>query len=313
VQAPPAISYTSRRVGSVSRVADLLHDVNGDAFVGSGAGAKMVYDGIAFGGNDRIRGGDGHDNLHGGVGDDLVNGDSGGDTTFGDDGADVLWGGRGNPDPGADPTDRGVNDSYVDHTFGGRGATTGPSVGPNGNSGSDVMDWRPRGSYAPGTGCTTNPWPQTFGTGVTVDPCSWFEMTDTHDADPANNQHHQGVDWQYGGWDRDVMQADQANEGPNTGDRLLDWGGAYNLYTHCNPSYGGYNDVREFSPAMQTFLEKWAYGVGAGQVANDVTTTNTSAFVELALTYQKDIKAHGSGPAFPSTPGHFDDPNACAD
>ncbi|HEY3004410.1 MAG TPA: calcium-binding protein, partial [Kribbellaceae bacterium] len=236
---PPAITYTSRRAGSVSRVTDQLHDVQGDAFVGSGAASPMPYDGIAFGGNDRIRGGTGHDDLHAGVGDDLVNGDSGGDTAFGDDGADVIWGGKGcdqavdtaagSPDcylGGVfDPAARGTDDRMLDYLFGGKGATSGPSVGPNGNLGSDVMDWRPRGTYTPGTGCTTNPWPVTTGSGknaTTIDPCSWFEMTDITDADDTNNQHHQGIDWLYGGWDRDILQGDVADNGPNPGDRLLD-------------------------------------------------------------------------------------------
>jgi hypothetical protein len=63
---------------------------------------------------------------------------------------------------------------------------------------------------------------------------------------------------------------------------------------------------------MQDFLQRWAGSLGAGQVAADVTTAGTSAYDELALVYQSDLQAHGSGPAFPSTPGHFDDPNACA-
>ncbi len=329
VTQPPAVSYTSRIAGSVSRVADLLHDVQGDAFVGSGAGSPMPYDGIAFGGDDRLRGGTGHDNLHGGVGDDLANGDSGGDTVFGDDGADVLWGGKGcdqavdtaasAPDcyPGGtfDPAARGTDDRFVDYIFGGKGATSGPSVGPNGSLGSDILDWRPRGTFVPGTGCTTNPWPQTVGGGrnaPTIDPCSWFEMTDINDADDTNNQHHQGIDWQYGGWDRDVLQGDVADNGPNAGDRLLDWSGAYNLYTHCNPAYGGFNDVRQFSPDMQNFLQRLAYGVGAGQTLDDVLAGGTSAFIELALVYPSDNIAHGTGTAFPGTPGHFDSPNACA-
>ena len=47
-------------------------------------------------------------------------------------------------------------------------------------------------------------------------------MTDRADddaADPAtlaNNQHHQGVDWVYGGWDRDAMQGDLSDNGPHT-------------------------------------------------------------------------------------------------
>ena len=37
----------------------------------------------------------------------------------------------------------------------------------------------------------------------------------------ANNQHHQGIDWIYGGWDRDVLQGEQSANGPNLGDRLI--------------------------------------------------------------------------------------------
>jgi hypothetical protein len=102
-----------------------------------------------------------------------------------------------------------------------------------------------------------------------------------------------------------------ADNGPNAGDRLLDWNGTYNLYSHCNAAYGGYNDVRQHSPDMQTFLQKWAYSTGAGQGSGDVTTSGTSAFDELALAYPGSDNAHASGAAFPSTPGHFDDPNAC--
>ncbi|WP_232828722.1 hypothetical protein [Kribbella monticola] len=145
----------------------------------------------------------------------------------------------------------------------------------------------------------------------------WFQLTGKADdtADPAtlaNNQHHQGTDWIYGGWDRDVMQADVAENGPNPGDRLLDWNGAYNLYTHCNPAYGGFNDVRQHSPAMQNFLQSLAWGTGAGRAATDVTTSGTSAYRELALTYNTD-HGHGTGSAYPGTPGHFDDPVACND
>ncbi|MEV6876180.1 calcium-binding protein [Amycolatopsis sp. NPDC051128] len=313
----PQIHYEGFLAGSVARQVDLQHDVNGDAFAAPGNAPAMPHRGDLEGGADRIRGGDDHDSIHGGFGDDLANGDSGGDIVFGDDGADLLWGGKGGTDP-ANPDDRGVNDSLVDYVNGGKGATSGPSVDPDtGALGSDIIDWRPRGTYGtPGqTTCTANPWPQTFGDGknaTTVDPCTWFELTNLDNADVADNQHHQGIDWIYGGWDRDVLQADVADNGPNLGDRLLDWAGAYNLYTHCNAAYGGYNDVRQFSPMQQDFLQRWAYSLGAGQAAGDVTTAGTSAFDELALVYQADLQAHGSGQAYPATPGHFDNPNACA-
>jgi hypothetical protein len=147
---------------------------------------------------------------------------------------------------------------------------------------------------------------------TTIDPCSWFEMTDITTSATSTYQHHQGIDWQYGGWDRDILQGDAADNGPNEGDRLLDWNGAYNLYTHCNAAYGGFNDVRQHSPQWQDFLQRWVFSQGAGQAQSDAVTDGTSAFVELALVYPGKDNDHGSGSAYPSTPGHFDNPNACA-
>ena len=73
-----------------------------------------------------------------------------------------------------------------------------------------------------------------------------------------------GVDWVHGGWDRDVMQGDLSNNGPNNGDRLIDWNGVDNPWSHCNAAYGGFTDVRAPAPAVQDFLEKWGTGNGAG-------------------------------------------------
>lgn len=319
LNSPPAESWTGLRPGTYDRRTDLLHDVDGDHFVGSSTSAAMPHAGLTEGGDDRIRGGTGQDSIHAGWGDDLANGDSGGDVVFGDDGADVLWGGQGcdqvldvaTPDcltDGAfDVTARGTDDRFVDHLYGGTGGTSASSAQV---SGSDILDWRPRGTFAT---CTPNQWPATVGK-QTVDPCSWFVMTNTDDdtADPAtllNNQHHGGTDWMYGGWDRDVMQGDVSGNGPNPGDRMIDWNGAYNLYTACNSAYGGFNNVRQHSPGMEAFLQGLAYGDGAGQQQADVTTSGTSAYRELALAYPGETE-HSSGKAYPTTPGHFDTP-AC--
>jgi Ca2+-binding RTX toxin-like protein len=318
---PPKESYVGFAQGAYHRYVDLLHDIDGDQFVGAANSGPMPHAGLTEGGNDRIRGGTGADNIHAGFGDDLANGDSGGDVVFGDDGADVMWGGQGcdkvldaaTPDclkNGVfDPTSRGTNDRFVDHLFGGTGGTS--PVSKKGDIGSDIMDWRPRGTYAD---CTPQSFPVTDNVNVTHDPCAWFEMTGTDDdtSDPAtllNNQHHQGTDWMYGGWDRDIMQGDVAQNGPNPGDRLLDWTGAYNLYTHCNSAYGGFNDVRQHSPDMQTFLQQLTWGDGAGRSSTDSSTSGLSAFRELAFVYPSDDNDHGSGSAYPSTPGHFDVPS----
>jgi Ca2+-binding RTX toxin-like protein len=313
----PQESFTGFRRGLYDRRVDLLHDVDGDQWIGASTDPAMPHDGITTGGRDKIRGGPDADNIHGGYGDDLANGDSGGDRVFGDDGEDVLWGGKGcdpvldaaNPEcltaAGVfDPAARGANDRFVDHVFGGVGES---DPAEQDVAGSDILDFNPRGSY-PG-GCATGRWPTTTGSGknaVTVDPCEWFEMTDKDDADPTNNQHHHGTDWLYGGWDRDVMQGNVTANGPNPGDRLIDWTGAYNLYTHCNASYGGYNDIRLLAPDLFDFLTGLAWADGAGRSPSDVLTPGTSAYRELAFTYTEDFKEHGNGKAYPTTPGHFE-------
>jgi hypothetical protein len=143
-----------------------------------------------------------------------------------------------------------------------------------------------------------------------VDPCLWFELTGLDNDDETNNNHHQGVDWIYGGWDRDVMQGDVTANGPNGGDRLIDWNGSYNLFTHCNAGYGGFNDIRGHSPAMQDFLQQLAFAGSAGRSLADLTSPGTSAFREVAIVYPPDNGQHGSGQAYPDTPGHFDE-TAC--
>ncbi|GAA1689421.1 hypothetical protein GCM10009745_38180 [Kribbella yunnanensis] len=321
---PPAETYVGFRRASYDRRVDLEHDVDGDQWIGASTAVEMPHDGITVGGRDRLRGGSGADNIHAGYGDDLANGDAGGDQVFGADGEDVLWGGKGcdpvldaaTPDcqkNGAfDPDARGTNDRFIDHIFGGVGES---DAAKRDVLGSDLLDFNPRGAF-PGN-CAPGDWPVTTNN-VTVDPCLWFQLTGKDDdtADPAslaNNSHHQGTDWIYGGWDRDVLQADVAENGPNPGDRLIDWNGAYNLFTHCNAAYGGFNDVRQHSPAMNDYLTLLAWGSGAGRSATDVTTAGTSAYRELAFAYNPDYNGHAVGPAYPTTPGHFDDPVACAD
>jgi Ca2+-binding RTX toxin-like protein len=321
LNSPPKETFTAFPRGAYDRRVDLLHDVDGDQWIGTSTDPAMPHNGMDEGGRDLIRGGSGDDAIHAGFGDDVANGDSGGDDLFGGDGEDVLWGGQG-CDAGLDaatpdclaggvftPSSRGTDDRFVDHLFGGAGES---DVSKQDVLGSDLLDVRPRGSYTPGGGCTLGAWPLTTGTGrnaVTVDPCLWFEMAGLADADPSNDNHHQGTDWIYGGWDRDVLQGDVSANGPNPGDRLIDWNGAYNLFTHCNSAYGGFNDVRQHSPAMQDFLQQLAWTSSAGRPGTDVTTAGTSAFRELAMVHPGET-AHGAGSAYPGTPGHFDE-TAC--
>ena len=327
---PPQETFTSLRPGSLDRRVDLLRDVAAHASLTgttsefatdemASPGDKVGATGLAAttdantGAGDRIRGGSGHDSIHGGFDRDLINGDSGGDYLFGGRGSDVIWGGKGcDTGPGSedactgtDLSERGADDRFVDHLVGGYGG-----LNTDGTGLPELLDFRPRGSTAtPGTTCSSSL--ESVSSGgkknvTTVDPCAWFEMTDTEDADPVSErQHHQGTDWIYGGWGRDVMEGDVAGNGPNPGDRLIDWTGTYNLYNHCNAAYGGFNDVRQFSPGMQDFLQKWAYGLGAGPTLSAVTSSSGSGFGELGLVYNSDVNAN-SGSAYPATPGHFE-------
>ncbi|MFN2539359.1 MAG: hypothetical protein ABR549_14590 [Mycobacteriales bacterium] len=263
-------------------------------------GGTLLHPGMTEGGIDYMSGGRGHDSMHGEFNDDVMNGDSGGDYVFGDDGGDALWGGKGSDNPatpnalqentGPNAAQGITRNNLIDMVFGGYG---GSAASPGGEitGGSDIIDWRPR----PG-----------------VDPASWLAIThtdnDTNDpASTLDNQHHQGLDWIYGGWDRDVMQGDVGKNGPDFGDRLLDWVGAFNLYSRCNASYGDDGDVRQLSPDAQLFIQNLAYGSGVGTSLSDVQTPTSSAGREMALVYQNDIKAN-NGKAYPTTPGHFDNP-----
>jgi Ca2+-binding RTX toxin-like protein len=282
---PMFVTYTAFRPDELHRFVDLKIDGDGDM---DGDGNPIEKPGETVGGPDYMRGGNDHDAMHGAFGDDVMNGDSFGDILYGDDGADAMWGGRGNPDP-ANPDLRGKNDEWVDYLFGGHGGD--PKVGQGVvTGGADVLDYRPR----PGQ-----------------DPAIWFEATNTDAGHPGipDNQHNHGVDWIYGGWDRDILQSNIGKNGPDGGDRLFDWAGAYNLYTHCYASYGGDNDVRAQSPIAFTLMEKWAYGTGAGTSLADVQSSKSSAFRELALVYHTDV-AENTGKAYPTTPGHFEQP-AC--
>lgn len=256
-------------------------------------GSVLEKNGHEVGGADRMRGGPGHDSLHGGEGADLMNGDSGGDYAYGDDGADVMWGGRGDPTVGSPDlpgrNDPGEDGEWIDVLFGGHGQSAA-------EAGADVLDYQPR----PGT-----------------DPAVWQTMVAAYaDTAPENagaetRQHHHGTDWLYGGWDRDVLQADVSANGPNDGDKLLDWNGAYNLYTACNAAYGGWNNVRKLDPNNLLGLEKLAYVTGAradfdgAPTLADVQSASGSAYREAAIVYTKDLKDN-SGKAFSSTPGHFE-------
>ena len=301
---PPFLRYQAFTTNRYDRRVDLFLDA-----VGSVGGlrpsvtARTLQAGTSAG-NDTLRGGEGHDSIHAGFGDDYANGDTGGDYVFGGRGADVMWGGRGSPvdaeqdlrQPSSVPEGQ-FDDRWVDYLFGGRG---GPSTTANGivTGGADVLDFRPRVNQPVGK----------KGQSVT-DPVAWQQNVSPYvsrhgEVQESLRQHHQGVDWVWGGWNRDVMQANVAGQGPNDRDRLMDWSGAYNLYTHCEPDYGGYNDIRSISPLMLDVQERLAFASGAGSTLENVRQGGTSGFEENALVYNSDVKSN-SGSSYPATPGNF--------
>lgn len=299
---PPFVSYTAFADHPLDRRFDLRADGDGDP-----TNDPPVMPGLTHGGDDFMRGGMDHDSMHGAFEDDLMNGDSGGDYLFGDDGADVMWGGKGNNDPAnlTVPGRQSESGDFVDYLFGGHGANDADR--PKGSpQAADILDFRPR----PAGACPIPSCP---------DPAVWFDITDTGNdpavippgVDPltipeiADNQHHQGIDWIYGGWDRDIMQGDVAANGPNGGDRMWDWTGTYNLWTHCNAAYGGWNDIRAQNPTMDDFLHRLAYAVGVGTSVADTYVPTSSAYRELAYVFHADVKQN-NGKNFPTTPGHFD-------
>lgn len=270
VNSPPGIEWTAWAAHPLDRRVSLTHERYSTT--------ALTSDGLTAGGADQMRGGPGHDSMHGAFGNDLMNGDSGGDYLFGADGADVMWGGRGNPS--SDPALQdgpGIDGEYLDVLYGGFGSH------PTAESGADYLDYQPR----PGQ-----------------DPAPWGPMVADYEGIGAR-QHHQGTDWLYGGEGRDVLQSDLAANGPNDGDKLLDWAGAFNLYTACNDAYGGWNDVRKIDPANLAALEKLAWSLGAGTSLTNVQDESSSGGREAAIVYTKDQKAN-SGKAFSTTPGHQD-------
>jgi Ca2+-binding RTX toxin-like protein len=204
----------------------------------------------------------GNDRMLGGLGADWMHGGAGYDLMNGNAGDDHLFG-----DDGPDAMWGGL---HHDHLWGGNG--------------DDYLDVLPR----PETIIIKNK-KQTI---LPPDPKEWFAI--------ASTENFENVDYIYGGWDQDAMQADVADEGPVSGDRLLDWVGTYNVYYLCPGVYGEYVVTRDLSPAMQTFLQQ--LGMGDGAVLPDIE--GTSGFDEVAIVYTSDVGAN-SHPVHPDNPGHF--------
>ena len=204
-------------------------------------------------------GAEGDDVINGDEGDDVVHGGSGNDIANGGDGTDVLFGGD-----GRDALWGGLGD---DEMFGGHDE--------------DALDVMPRDF-------TTT----TKGRNKVVlgpDPDIWFEAAPSFSA-------LGGLDFAYGGWNADELQADEKSNGPKPGDRLLDWHGVYNTYLSCENGGGAGTFLRSGPPSTSAYLAELATGRGAV----DASMAGASGYRELGLVQQED-GTFNVGPSLGST------------
>jgi hypothetical protein len=116
----------------------------------------------------------------------------------------------------------------------------------------------------------------------------------------ADVESYHDVDTAYGGYDQDALQANIANNGPISGDRMLDWAGVYNITYLCPATYGAYVTIRDQSPTLIDFVLELAATDGA-LTPQDKTTSGGN---EVAMVYKPDVK-NNNNPIYPATPGHF--------
>jgi len=238
------------------------------------------------GGADTLLGYDGRDTAFGGPGDDVINGDG--------DGVEEVFDAD-NPefthitdvdgdDDNNDDTDMLFGGDDNDAIWGGRHNDV-----LLGGHGADFLDVRPREETDNGrTGAKFRMIPR--------DRPAWFTW-----AFPEN---FQGVDFIYGGWDEDALQADQAANGPDPGDRLADWAGGYNVFYLCPAGYGDFTITRSGSPFVQRFIQDLAEASGAF----DAASNGESGFRDVGFVFPNQ-RGQNSHPPHPDHPGHF----TCAD
>ena len=154
-----------------------------------------------------------------------------------------------------------------------------------GGYGNDYLDVRPRQDWDNGKSGPKFVF-------IPADPPEWFTY-----AFPENLQ---DVDFMYGGWDQDAMQADQAANGPDPGDRMADWAGGYNVFYICPAGYGDYTITRSGGPDVREFLQQYAEASGAFDTATD----GTSGFRDVGYVFTNQ-RGDNSHPPHPDHVAHF--------
>ncbi len=248
------------------------------AFDESAAGAGI--------GHDVALGGDGNDSIHTGPGEDLANGNTGDDHVWLGDNFTAITAGKTGVLLAHDRVDAGWGGGGHDHLWGGYGA--------------DYLDVRPRSqSSAPGIFPTSDPetWFQVASPGG---PAELSHNTVDYGIDAIPSDNFENIDYIYGGWDQDTMQANEGDNGPAIGDRLLDWGGSFNGYYLCPSTYGDWVSTRAIAPGVISFLQAMSQGDGATTTA----TAGTSGFRETAIVFTNEQKFN-TKPIHADTPAHF--------
>ncbi len=125
--------------------------------------------------------------------------------------------------------------------------------------------------------------------GVTLgpDPAVWLEAAPDVSA-------MSGQEMAYGGWNMDELQADEKVSGPQPGDRLVDWAGAYNRYLSCGRGNGAGTFLRIASPSNRVFMADLAAGrgaVGAG-------TAGDSGYREIGVVQIADTSLNAGNAGF---------------
>ena len=205
-------------------------------------------------GHDVALGGDGNDSIHTGPGEDLANGNAGDDRIWLGDNftRDDRRQGQGTGQTGPRPGRRRLGRRAATTTS---GAATAPTTSTSGR--------------APATAVP--------GLFPTSDPETWFQVAGgeaSHNTVVYGQENFEGIDYLYGGWDQDTMQANEGDNGPKPGDRLLDWAGVYNGYYLCPSTYGDWVSTRSAAPGLLEFLQAMSQGFGA-------TTTATAGTLRL--------------------------------
>ena len=264
----PFLGATINRTGQLKREVVLY------AFTGAQAGK----------GHDVALGGDGNDWIHTGPGQDLATGNAGDDRIhLGDNDEDKITDVQNGLAQAHDQVDAAWGGTGHDHLWGGYGA--------------DYLDVRPRSTAS------------VPGLVPTSDPETWFQLAGeeaSHNGVLYGQANFEGIDYIYGGWDQDSMQANEGDNGPVIGDRLMDWGGSYNGYYLCPATFGDWVTTRAIAPGLIGFLQSlsWGDGAGTGPTATQATTAGTSAFRETAIVFSNEVKDN-TNPIHPDTPGHF--------